>query len=491
MQTPKTCTKGAKNMYDVLIIGAGCVGSCVAYELSKYNLNVLLLEKENDISLGCSRANTAIVHGGYDPDPKTLMGKYNVKGAEKCMELVETLDVEFRKTGSLIVAFDEKEMATVQKSYERGLENGCPNMEMWDAEKIQEHEPNISKEIIGALWVPESGVINPWEFTIAHAEVAVREGVELQLNQKVIDLVDQGDHWLVKTETDEFETKYIVSAAGVHSDEIHNLVAEPAYTISPTKGQYFLLDRAQGEIVNSVIFPTPNERTKGILVSPTIHQNTLVGPDAEEILDKEDTSTSREVLDYVAQEAKRCVPSLDFRTNIRNYSGVRPNSNYGDFFVDFIASNILELGAIKSPGLTCSPVIAEEGVKMLAKKGLKLEAKEHWDGTRKVVRFKNLSNEDKQKALEKNPLYGRVICRCEHITEGEIIDAFNRGLPITSLDAVKRRCGTGMGRCQGGFCGPRIMEIIERETGMAAEDVLQNKIGSYIITGRTKSDQEA
>lgn len=477
-------------MHDVLIIGAGCVGSCVAYELSKYNLNVLLLDKENDVALGASRANTAIVHGGYDPDPNTLMGKYNVRGAKKCMELVETLDIEFRKTGSLVVAFNDKEMETVKQTYERGLANGCPNMEIWDAEQVHAHEPNISKDIIGALWVPESGVMNPWEFTISHVEVAVREGVDLELNQKVVDLIDQGDSWLVKTETDEFETKYVVNAAGVHSDEIHNLVAEPAYAIHPTRGQYYLLDRSQGEIVNSVIFPTPNEKTKGILVSPTIHFHTLVGPDAERIPDKEDTSTTRDGLDYIAGEATRCVPGLNFRTNIRNYAGVRANSDLNDFFVDFIARDILELGAIKSPGLTCSPVLAEEGVKMLKEKGLKLEEKSNWDGTRKVTRFKTLSPEDKQKALERNPKYGRVICRCEHITEGEIIDALERGMPVTSLDAVKRRCGTGMGRCQGGFCGPRIVEILARETGIDVEDVLQDKLGSYIITGRTKTNEK-
>ena len=474
-------------MYDVLIIGAGCIGSSMAYELSKYELKVLLLDKENDVSLGCSRANTAIVHGGYDPDPKTLMGKYNVRGAKLCMDLVETLDVEFKKTGSLVVGFDDKEMATIQKTYERGVANGCPGMEIWDGDRVRAREPNVSKDIIGALWVPESGVINPWEFTIAHAEVAVREGVELALNQEIIAIEDQDDHWLVKSRTDAFASRYVVNAAGVYSDKIHNMVAEPLYKINPTRGQYFLLDRSLGEIVKTVIFPCPNERTKGILVSPTVHGNILIGPDAEPVLDPEDTSTSRQVLDYVGREAKRCVPGLDLRASIRNYSGVRPNSDYGDFCVKIIRPNFLELGAIKSPGLTCSPVIAIEGVKLLAGQGLKLDKKASWDGSRKIIRFKDVPEDKRAQLVAEKPAYGRIICRCENITEGEIVAALRRGLPVCSLDGVKRRCGTGMGRCQGGFCGPRVLEIIARETGLAPEEVMQDKAGSYILTGPTKT----
>ncbi len=477
-------------MYDVLIIGAGCIGCCTAYELSKYHLKVLLLDKENDVSQGASKANTAIVHGGYDPDPNTLMGKYNVAGAKKCMQLVEDLDVEFRKTGSLVVAFNEKEMATIRQKYERGLLNGCPNMEIWNGEQVQAHEPNVSKDIIGALWIPESGVINPWEFTIAHAEVAVREGVELKLNQEVIAIQEKNEHWSVKTKTDEFTAKFVINAAGVHSDEIHEMVAEPAYKIKPIRGQYYLLDRADGEIVHSVIFPTPNEKTKGTLVSPTIHYNILVGPNAEEMIAKENTSTTREGLDYVAAEAKRCVPGLNLRGNIRNYSGIRPNSDRDDFFIQFIADRFLELGAMKSPGLTCSPIIGEEAVKLLASEGLQLEEKTDWNGKRKVVRFKDLSIAEKCKKIAEDPAYGRVICRCEHITEGEILDALQRGIPVTSLDAVKRRCGTGMGRCQGGFCGPKIVEILARETGRKEEDILQDREGSYILVGRTKEQAE-
>ncbi|MDO5033646.1 MAG: NAD(P)/FAD-dependent oxidoreductase [Eubacteriales bacterium] len=474
-------------MYDVAIIGAGVVGSCLAYECSRYQLKVLLLEKENDVALGASRANTAIVHGGYDPDPQSLMGKYNVEGAYLTMDQVEKLDVEFIKTGSLIVGFDEQDAQVIKEKYERGLVNGVKGMQILDGDQAREREPNLSKDITIALWVPDSGVINPWEFTLAHAEVAVREGVELKLKQEVTGLSWQDDHYIIETPEEEFTARYVVNCAGTHADEIHEMVAEPAFKIEPTRGQYYVLDRAVGEIVKTVIFPCPNEFTKGILVSPTIHGNILVGPDAEIIEDKENTATTAEGLGLVARDATRCVPDLNLRSNIRNYAGVRANSDYGDFYLKIVAPNFLDIAAIKSPGLTCAPVLAQEGIKLLESEGLVCEAKDAWDGNRKVVRFKEIPDEEREDFIAAHPEYGRVICRCETITEGEIIASLKRGIPVVSIDGVKRRTGTGMGRCQGGFCGPRIVEILCRETGICPEDIVQDKAGSYILCGPTKT----
>lgn len=474
-------------MYDVAIIGAGVVGCCLAYECSRYQLKVLLLEKENDVSLGASRANTAIVHGGYDPDPDTLMGKFNVSGAYLTMEQVETLDVEFIKTGSLIVGFDEKDAEVIRGKYEKGLVNRVKGMQILSGDEAREREPNLSPDITIALWVPDSGVINPWEFTIAHAEVAVREGVDLKLNHEVTGIDWQDGHYLIHTPQDNFEAKYVVNCAGTHADQIHSMVAEPAYKIEPTRGQYYVLDRAVGDIVKTVIFPCPNELTKGIVVSPTVHGNILVGPDAELIDDKENTNTTAAGLSHVAKDATRCVPGLNLRTNIRNYAGVRANSDYGDFFLKIVAPHFLDIAAIKSPGLTCAPVLAQEGVKLLQGEGLICEPKDEWDGTRKVVRFKEIPEEERAAFIAEHPDYGRVICRCETITEGEIVAALKRGLPVVSIDGVKRRTGTGMGRCQGGFCGPRIVEILCRETGISPEEITQDKAGSYILCGPTKS----
>ncbi len=473
-------------MFDVAILGAGVSGSALAYQLSRFHLDVVVLEKENDVSLGASRANTAIVHGGYDPPPDTLMGHLNVDGARMCMELVDRLDVEFRKTGSLIVAFDDEDMKEVHNLYDRGLQNGVPSMEILDGEEVSRREPNLSKEIIGALWVPESGVINPWEFTLAMMEVAVREGVELKLCEKVIGLKRQDEGFLIETERGTYSARYVVNATGVHSEEIHNMVAEPAFHIHPTRGQYYLLDRSVGEVVNSVVFQCPSPLGKGVLVSPTIHYNTLVGPDSEVVEDCENTSTTREALDDVARQAKRSVPSLQLGSNIRNFAGVRANSDYGDFYIKISAPYFLDIAAIKSPGLTCAPRIATYAIELLREAGLDFKEKETWDGTRSVVRFKEIPEEQREAFIRENPLYGRVICRCETITEGEIVAAIHRPITPVSLDGIKRRAGTGMGRCQSGFCGPRVLEILARETGKATEDILQDKEGSHILIGDTK-----
>lgn len=474
-------------MVDVAIIGAGIVGCCVAYECSRYQLKVLLLEKENDVSLGASRANTAIIHGGYDPEPESLMGKFNARGAHLSMERTKDLDVEFNQTGSLIVGFDEKDAKVIQEKYEKGLVNGVKGMKILSGDEAREREPNLSPDITIALWVPESGVINPWEFTLAHAEVAVREGVELKLNEEVKGIERKENHYLIHTQDADYEAKFVVNCAGTHSDEIHNMVAKPAFKIEATRGQYFILDRASGEIVKTVIFPCPNEFTKGTLVAPTIHQNILVGPDAEVIDDKENTATTAKGLAQVAKDATRCVPGLNLRSNIRNYAGVRANSDFGDFFLKIVAPSFLDIAVIKSPGLTCAPVLAQEGIKLLQGEGLVCKPKAQWNGTRKVVRFKEIPEEDRAAFIAKHPDYGRVICRCETITEGEILAALKRGIPVVSIDGVKRRTGTGMGRCQGGFCAPRIMEILCRETGLKPEEVVQDKAGSTILCGPTKS----
>lgn len=479
-------------MIDITIIGAGAIGCAAAYELSKYNVNVLLLEKENDVSLGASRANTAIVHGGYDPDPESLMGKFNAKGAKRCFELAKELQIECKKTGSLIIAFTKEDLELLEIYLQRGIQNGVPGLEILEAEEVHRREPNLSENVIGALWVPESGVINPWELTIAFAEVAVRNGVDLQLNQEVQSIRKEDNCYLIKTQTQEIKTKYVINAAGVHSAEIHEMIAEPAFKITPTKGQYFLLDGGvNGTIVNSVIFPCPTKLTKGILVSPTIHTNTLIGPDAEAMDNAEDTSTTRQGLDTVINGAKRAVPSLNFSTNIRNYAGIRANSDYGDFYIKMIQPNFLDLAAIKSPGLTCAPVIAEMAVEMLVEEGLAMNPKEHWQGGRELIRFKELPFEEKQKAISENPLYGRIICRCEHITEGEIVDAIHRELPVVSLDGIKRRTGAGLGRCQGGFCAPKVLQIIARETGLSIEEITQDKAGGFVIKEKFEKREKA
>lgn len=470
-------------MYDVAIIGAGVSGSALAYRLSRCHLRVLVLEKENDVALGSTRANTAIIHGGYDPEPGTQIARFNVEGARLCFELCERLQVEYRKTGSLVVAFDEDDRKVLRVLYERGRKNGVPGMAFISGGEVREREPELSEEIIEALWIPESGVMNPWEFALAMMQVAVREGVELKLREKVEAAEDAGGHYLIRTEKHRFEARFIVNAAGVHSDEVHAMAAAETFQLEETKGEYYLLDRASGEWVHSVIFQCPGRMGKGILVSPTIHQNTLVGPNAEVTRDKEDTSVTRAGLDQVALMARRSVPRLDLRSSIRNYAGIRANSRDGDFHIGFAAPRFLDMAAIKSPGLTCAPAFALYAEELLMSEGLQLHEKESWDGSRSVTRFKEIPEERRADWIREHPLYGRVICRCESITEGEIVAAIHMPVPPVSLDGIKRRAGTGMGRCQGGFCGPRILKILARETGLREEEITLDRDGSWILCG--------
>lgn len=473
-------------MYDVIIIGAGVTGCAVAYELSKYNTNVLILEKENDVSMGTTKANSAIIHAGYDPDPGTDMAKYNVKGNEMIRNMVADLDVPFAQIGSLVVAFSEDELPTLKTLYDRGVENGVPDMEIWDEAKLKEEEPNIAKEAKGALFAPTAGVINPWDFALAMAEVAVKNGAELKVNTKVenIEKIDGG--YKVTTNNGTYEAKFICNAAGVQADQISEMVNEKKFTITPNKGEYYLLDKNQGELVNHVIFQCPNEKGKGVLVAPTVHGNLIVGPNSENT-DEEDLSTTLDGLAYVSSQALKSVPSINYRESIRNFAGLRARTGIHDYFIYEGEKGFFNLAGMASPGLSSAPAVAVDVVEWMQAEGLSKEAKADFDGTRKVLRFKHLSHEERAEAIKKNPLYGKIICRCETITEGEIVDALHRDIVPTTIDGIKRRCNPGMGRCQGGFCGPRVQEIIARELNMPLADVVQDRNGTVIITGETKT----
>ncbi|HPX93046.1 MAG TPA: NAD(P)/FAD-dependent oxidoreductase [Bacillota bacterium] len=475
-------------MYDLAIIGAGVVGCALAYELSSRDLSLVLIEKENDVAMGASRANTAIIHAGFDPAPETLMGQLNVEGMRRCYDLCEELDVEHRKTGSLVVAFDQEQQRTLDVLYRQGIVNGCQGLEIIDGAEARRREPNLSPEIIAALWAPEAGVINPWEFALAMAEVAVRNGVVFMPNTEVVGLEWRGDHYQITAPslTEPIRSRYLVNAAGVNSDLIHEMAAEPAFQITPTRGEYYLLDRTVGTLVQSIIFHSPTEQGKGVTVSPTIHNNFLIGPNSEVIEDRADTGVTRSGLSHIGEVALRMVPSLDLRSNIRNFAGVRANSPENDFYIKMSAANFLDLAAIKSPGLTCAPAIARLGADLLEKTGLPMKKKTHWQGGRRVIRFKEIPEEKRAAFIRDNPLYGRVICRCETITEGEIMAAMQREIPPVSIDGVKRRAGTGMGRCQGGFCGPRILEILARETKRSPLSIEEDGSGSLILTSETK-----
>jgi glycerol-3-phosphate dehydrogenase len=477
-----------KKIYDVAIIGCGIVGAAMAFELSKYELDIVVVEKENDICCGTTKANSAIIHAGYDPLPGTLMAKLNVMGSQMAKELSAALDIPYKQTGSLVLAFDEEDLKTLNVLYERGLKNSVPGLKLLDKDEVLRIEPEISENVVGALYAPSAAIINPWEYGIALAETAVQNGATLLLSSEVLSITDDESVWNIHTSSEDICARYIINAAGVNSDIIHNMVAKPSFRIEPNKGEYFLLDKSEGNRVQHIIFQCPSKTTKGVLVAPTVHGNLIVGPNASQT-DREDVSNTRDGLDYVRTAAVRSVPSISFRDNIRNFAGVRANSDKEDFIIENSAPRFIDLAGIKSPGLSAAPAIAVYATELLQNDGLALEKKSNWIGTRKKVRFSELSTEEKNKHISENPAYGRVICRCETITEGEIIDSLRGPIPALTIDGVKRRTGSGMGRCQGGFCGPRILEIIAREHNIAPEDIFQDKQGSYILTGQTKREE--
>ncbi|MFV0352299.1 MAG: NAD(P)/FAD-dependent oxidoreductase [Oscillospiraceae bacterium] len=477
-------------MQDVIIIGGGIVGCSLLYRLSFYNVKVTLLEKENDIAMGTTKANSAIVHAGYDPEPGTKMARYNVQGNAMIQELCKNLDIPYKQTGSLVVGFTDADRAQLQELYARGQTNGVPGLKIVEQEELCGMEPAISPEATCALYAPTGGIVNPWELALAQAEVAVQNGAQVCLNSPVQKIEKTNDGFAVYTDTEVFFTRFVVNAAGIHTADICNMVEKSSYTIWPNKGQYFLLDTTQGNLVKHVVFQCPTPEGKGVLVSPTVHGNLIVGPNTGNSM-PDDTSTTEEGLCYIKASAMRAVQGIEFRENIRNFAGLRAVANADDFIVEESAKTpgFFQAAGIKSPGLTAAPAIAADLENMLQQAGLFLIPKKGTTNMRRVVRFKYLSAEEKKKLVCKNPLYGTVICRCETVTEGEIVEALHRTIPPVSLDGIKRRCTPGMGRCQGGFCGPRVQAIIARESGIQQEEITQDGRGTTIIYGKTKREE--
>lgn len=467
-------------MADILIIGCGVIGAATAFYLSRYDLDIVVAEKENDVSMGTSRANSAIIHAGYDPEPGTLAAKLNVEGSRLAEFLAPELSVPYIRNGSLVLAFDEEDEKTLLRLKNNAEKNGVEGVRILSKEELHEKEPNVSPDAISALYAPTGAIINPWEYTLALAEVAVKNGVKLERNTEVLGIEKETDGYVVKTNKGEIKTKYIINCAGTHADEIHSLVASPTFKMTPAKGEYYLLDKSAGSTVSHTVFQCPKADGKGVLVTPTVHGNLLVGPDALPS-EKDDTSTVSDGLLSVKERAKKSVPSVDFRSSIRNFAGVRANTDKNDFIIEFAAENFLDIAGIRSPGLSAAPAIALYAIKKLRKNGLVLYEKEKFASTRKVVRFSELSAEEKNEKIKENPLYGKIVCRCEKITEGEIRDCFKSEIPPVSVDGVKRRVNAGMGRCQGGFCSPRVVAIIAEELGIKTEDVLKDRDESYIL----------
>ncbi|EOS41969.1 NAD(P)/FAD-dependent oxidoreductase [Lachnospiraceae bacterium JLR.KK009] len=475
-------------MYDVVIIGAGVSGSASARELSRYKLNVCVVEKEEDVCCGTSKANSAIVHAGFDAEAGSLMAKLNVEGSQMMEGLSKELDFHYKNNGSLVVCLHEEEKPNLQDLYDRGVKNGVKDLRIIDREELVALEPNISDEAVAALYAPTGGIVCPFGMNIAFAENAATNGVEFKFDTEVTGLEKKDGSWVIKTSQGDIETKYVVNAAGVYADKFHNMVSGKKLHITPRRGDYCLLDRSTEGFVTHTIFQLPSKFGKGVLVTPTVHGNTLIGPTAIDIENKEGTNTTQEGIDELINKAGTTVKGLPIRQVITSFAGLRAHEDGHEFYIGELedAKGFIDCAGIESPGLSSAPAIGKM-VAEIVKDLTNAEENPNFVGTRKgILDPKTLSNEERAELIKKDPAYGNIICRCEMITEGEIIDAIKRPLGAKSLDGVKRRTRAGMGRCQSGFCSPRTIEILARERGVDPAEITKAGGDSKIIVGINK-----
>ncbi len=476
-------------MFDVVVIGGGVIGGLILRKLSSYELKICLLEKSNDVCMGQSKANSGIVHAGFDAKPNSLKAKFNVLGNKMMKEVTSELGVKFINNGSLVVAFSDDEMKTLEDLLERGRTNGVPDMEIIGREELVRLEPKVSDSALGALYAKTGGIVCPYELTIAAIGNAMDNGAELKTDFEVTRISKKGDNFIVYSQDGEtVETRYIINCAGYGAQKVAGLIGDDSFTIGGRKGEYILLDRESGGFVSHTLFFTPTEKGKGILVSNTVDGNVLLGPTAEEVPEN-DTATSADGLQSVINKAREMCKDVPLYNTITSFAGVRSYCDRHDFIIEKSAvdDKFINCVGIESPGLTSSPAIAEYVVDKLIGSDEELVKKESFNPYRKPdYFFKNLSVEEKNGIIKNDKTYGKIICRCEQITEGEIIRAIKENPPAKNVDAVKRRTRAGMGRCQGGFCQPYVAEIIARETGIPFEKVTKSGKGSELVIGVTK-----
>lgn len=478
----------SSQIYDFAIIGAGVSGAFIAFELSKYSIKTVVLEKENDLCMGASKANSAIIHAGYDPKPGTLKARLNVRGNELIREYAQDMDIPCSVCGSLVLAFDDDGLVQLRKLYERGQKNGVPGLEILSAEDVLLREPNITKDVKGALFAPTGGIVSPFDLCEAPLEIAVDNGCEFIRNFELCGAVTSGDAVILKsTNGTEIKAHYVINAAGVHADSVAALFGDDSFKIKARRGEYSILDKTLAGLVKEVIFQPPTDKGKGVIVTPTVGGNILVGPSAEYIDDKDDTATTADVISAVFRMARLSVPSVSEKDTITSFSGNRPSSDSTDFIIGVSEADrrLINVAGIDSPGLTSSPAIGEY-VAELIKEFFPLEKKNKYSTSRKVNRVCRMSSEQWSALIKKEPLYGKIICRCESITEGEIVAAINKKTGARDIDGVKRRTRAGMGRCQSGFCSPKVIEILSRELDIPKEDVTKCGGDSFMLSGSEK-----
>ena len=476
-------------MFDVVVIGGGVIGGCILRELTKYELSVCLLEAADDVCMGQSKANSGIVHAGFDAEPGTLKAKFNVLGSKMMQSYASELGVKYINNGALVLAFDEEEMDTLKALKERGEINGVPELYLLGQEEVRAIEPNVSDEVVGALYAKTSAIICPYGLTVAAIGNAMDNGAKLFTDFEVASIAkDEGGFTVRSGKGDVVRAKAVVNCAGLSSGKIAAMIGDTDIRVRARKGEYILLDRESGDFVSHTLFCTPTKKGKGVLVTQTVDGNVLLGPTSEE-MSEACTDTTAEGLSFITEKAARMTKDTPFFNTITSFAGVRAYSDRHDFIIEEskAARGFFHCAGVESPGLTSSPAIAKYVVEELISTRLPLTENKKFDGRRASEQsFKDMSVEEKNELIAKDPSYGRIVCRCEQITEGEILRAIRENPPAKNIDAVKRRTRSGMGRCQGGFCQPYVAQLIAGELNIPLEQVTKRGEGSEILVGVTK-----
>ncbi len=479
-------------MYDVVVVGAGVVGGMTAMYLSRYEGRVCILEKETDIAMGTTKANSAIVHAGFDAKFGTLKARLNVRGSELMPSICKNLSVSYINNGSLVIGYSDEDRLKLEELCENGNRNGVRGLEVIDAKRLKELEPSIANEATCALYAPTGAIVCPYELTEASIGNAMDNGAELKLEFEVVKIEKTDNGYKLTSANGEcVESKLVINASGINSDKLAELVSEIDFNVHPRRGEYLLLDRECGGLVSHTIFTVPTKMGKGILVSPTVDGNLLLGPTSVDATDREDTKTTRDGINKICKSASAMVKNIDTRMVITSFCGLRAVGSTGDFIINMPLPGFVNAAGIESPGLSAAPAIAEYIVNMLTDSGAELKEKSEYTTTRTSYKgFKDWDADRKNEIIKKDPTFGNIVCRCEGITEGEIIHAIRTNPKPRDLDGVKRRTRAQMGRCQGGFCSPYIVSLLAKETGVLPENITKSGKGSYILAERIKGGEK-
>ena len=486
---PSDIRKESSTMYDAAVIGAGVVGAFIARTLTACRVRVVMLEAQNDVAKGQSSANSAIVHAGFDAKEGSLKALLNVRGSEMMENVCRELGVKYRRNGSIVIGFNDEDKKTLEALYERGVTNGVREMSLLTGDEARAVEPGLSPAVTCALFAPTGAIVCPYELTMAAVGNAMDNGADLKLNFKVDSITDRGDHYEISDGTQTMEARYVVNAAGVYSDAVAAMVGDTSFDVHPRRGEYVLLDKTAGRLVDRTVFRTPSKMGKGILVSPTVDGNLLTGPTSVDMVDKTDRSTTQEGLDKVMKEAAENVPAIRFNCSITSFTGLRAVGSTGDFIINSPAPRFVNAAGIESPGLSSAPAIGLYVRDLLGTLGLDVTPRDDFDPIRPALHgFRDLPAGQKNEIIKKDPAYGHVICRCETVTEGEILAAIRTNPKPSDLDGVKRRTRAQMGRCQGGFCSPVILDLLARELGVSPSEITKCGGQSNVLFGKTKED---